>query len=76
MTGDTKEATKHQCQLSAEIEFETAKRLLIEKYGDPYRITAPTPRKSNNGPQIKAGDTIAYQKFQNFLVKHETIGRL
>ena len=49
--------------MPAEIGFETAKRLLTERYGDPYRIIAAYRK------EIK-------QKFQNFLVKLENVGHL
>ena len=75
-TGDAKEITKNSIQLPAEIEFETAKRLLTERYGDLYRIRAAYGKKIEYWSQIKSGDADAYQKFQNFLVKLENIGHL
>ena len=67
---------KYCIQLPAEIGFETAKRLLTERYGDPYRIIAAYRKNIKHWPQIKAGDTDAYRKFQNFLVKLENVGHL
>ena len=75
-TGDAKEMAKNCIQLPAEIGFETAKRLLTEKYGDPYRIISAYRKEIKYWPQIKAGDADAYQKFQNFLVKLENVGHL
>ena len=50
-TGDAKEVAKNCIQLPAEIGFETAKRLLTEKYGRPsYRSIE---KKSNIGPKSK-----------------------
>ena len=38
--GEPKEMVKTCIQLSSEVGFKTAKRLLHERYGDPHRITA------------------------------------
>ena len=38
--GEPKEIVKTCIQLSSEVGFKTAKRLLHERYGDPHRITA------------------------------------
>ena len=75
-TGDAKEMVKNCIQLSAEIGFETAKQLLTERYGNPYRIIEAYRKETKHWPQIKAGDADPYQKFQNFLVKLENIGHL
>ena len=75
-TVDAKEITKNSIQLPAEIEFETAKQLLTERYGDLYRIRAVYGKEIEYWSQIKSGDADAYQKFQNFLVKLENIGHL
>ena len=75
-TGDAKEMAKNCIQLPAEIVFETAKRLFIVRYGDPYRIITAYRKEIKYWLQIKAGDADAYQKFQDFLVKLENIGHL
>ena len=67
---------KNCIQLPAEIGFETAKRLLTERYGGPCKIILTYRKEIKYWPQIKAGDADAYQKFQNFLVKLEKIGHL
>ena len=47
-TGDAKEMTKNCIQLPAEIGFEAAKRLLIERYSDSYRIIAAYRKEIKN----------------------------
>ena len=74
--GDAKEMVKKCIQLAAEIGFETAKRLLTERNGDPNRIVAAYRKESKHWPQIKAGDADVYQNFQNVLVKLENITHL
>ena len=64
---------KNCIQLPAEIGFETAKRLLTERYGGPCKIILTYRKEIKYWPQIKAGDADAYQKFQNFLVKLERL---
>ena len=71
-----KDMEKNCIRLPTEIGFETAKRLLTERYVDPYRIIATYRKEVKHWPQIKAGDADAYQKFQNFLVKLENIDHL
>ena len=43
--GDAREMTKNCIQLPPEIGFETAKQLLNERYGDPYRNIAAYKRE-------------------------------
>ena len=75
-TGDAKEMVKKCIQLPAEIGFETAKRLLTERNGDPNRVIAAYSKESKHWPQIKAGDADVYQNFQSFLVKLKNITHL
>ena len=57
---NAKEMAKNCIQLPAYIGFETAKQLLIERYGEPYRIIAAYRKEIKQWPQIKAGDADAY----------------
>ena len=50
--------------------------MLNERFGDPHRITAAYRKEIKQWPQIIAGDADAYKKFQNFLVKCESIDHL
>ena len=69
-------AAKNCIQLPSEVGFKTAKRLLIERFGDLHIMTASYRKEIKQWPQIKAGDTDAYRRFQNFLVKCENIDHL
>ena len=74
--GDAKDMVKNCIQLPPEDGFKTAKHLLNERYGDPHRIIAAYRREIKQWPQIKSGDSVAYQKLQNFLIKCENIGHI
>ena len=50
-------------QLPPEVGFNTAKRLLNEKYGDPHKMAQQNQIKKQ--PQIKAGDFGAKKNFRN-----------
>ena len=75
-TGDATEMTKNCIQVPDKIGFDIAKRFLIKRYSDPYRIITTERMETKDQPQMKANDTDTYQKFQNFLVKLENIGHL
>ena len=74
--GEAKEMVKTCIQLPPEAGFKTVKRLLHERYGDPHRITAAYRNQIKKQPQIKPGDSDAYRKFQNFLIKCENIDQI
>ena len=57
---NAKEMAKNCIQLPAYIGFETAKQLLIERYGDFYWIIAAYRKEIKHWPQIKPGDADAY----------------
>ena len=57
--GDANEMVKNCIQLTAEIGFETAKRLLTKRYRDPYRMIAAYRKEIKHWSQIKAGDANA-----------------
>ena len=59
-----------------ELGFKTAKRLLHGRYGDPHQITAAYQNQIKKWPQIKPGDSDAYRKFQNFLIKYKNIDQM
>ena len=71
--GEAKEMVKTCIQLSTEVGFKTAKRLLHERYGDLHKITAAYRNQIKKWPQIKAVDSDADRKFQNFLIKCKNI---
>ena len=56
-------------QLPLEVGVKTAKQLLTGRIEDPHIITVSYCQALKQWPQIKTGDSDAYRKFQNFLVK-------
>ena len=70
--GDAKDMVKNCIQLPPEDGFKTAKHLLNERYGDPHRIIAAYRCEISNGHR----SNLAYQRFQNILIKCENIGHL
>ena len=71
--GEAKQIAKNCIQLPSELGFKTAKGLLTKKLGDPHVIAASYRKEIQQWPQIKAGDTEANRRFQNFFVKCENI---
>ena len=75
-TGEAKKMVKACIQLPLEIGFKTANRLLYERYGDQNKITSAYQNQIKKWPQMKAGDSYAYIKFQNFLIKCKNIDQI
>ena len=74
--GEAKEMVKTYIQLPPEVWFKTVKILLHERYEDPHRITTACQNQIKKLPQIKPGDSDAYRKFQNFLIKCKNIDQI
>ena len=72
--GDAKDKVKNCIQLPPEDGFKTAKHLLNGRYR--HQIMAAYCCEIKQWPQIKSGDTVAYQKLQNILIKCENIEHL
>jgi hypothetical protein len=49
--------------------YNDAKKLLTEKYGDPYIISNAYIKKATDWPNIKSGDNAALERFSTFLVQ-------
>ena len=71
--GDLKEMIKHCVQQPAAVGYDNAKKLLEQKYGNPYSIMSLYRKEIKAWPQLKDGDGGSFQKFYNFLVKCESI---
>ena len=67
--GDPKEMIKHCVQQSAGVGYDNAKKLLEQKYGNPYDIISMYTKEIKAWPQLKNGDGGGFQKFDNFLVQ-------
>ena len=71
--GDPKEMIKHCVQQPAAVGYDNAKKLLQQKYGNPYSIMSMYRKEFKTWPQLKNGDGGSFQKFYNFSVKCESI---
>ena len=71
--GNPKEMIKHYVQQPAAVGYDNAKKLLQQKYGNPYSIMSMYRKEIKSWPQLKNGDGRSFQKFYNFLVKCENI---
>ena len=70
--GNPKEMIKHCVQQPAAVGYDNAKKLLQEKYGNPYSIMSMYRKEIKAWPQLKNGDGASFKKFY-FLVKCESI---
>ena len=71
--GVAKEMIKHCVQQPAAFGYYNAKKLLQQKYGNPFSIMSMYRKEIKAWPQMKNGDGGSFQKFYNFLVKCESI---
>ena len=71
--GETSKTIKHCIQQPVDIGYDRDKLLLEQHYGDPHRILAAYRKEIKGWPSLKTGDSSAYQKFCNFLIKCESI---
>ena len=71
--GVAKEMIKHCVQQPAVFGYYNAKKLLQQKYGNPFSIMSMYRKEIKAWPQMKNGDGGSFQKFYNFLVKCESI---
>ena len=68
-SGEAKELINHCIQLPSNEGFKYAKYLLEKVYGIPQKILASYRKEIKQWPQIRFGDTRAFQKFHTFLLK-------
>ena len=71
--GEARETVKHCIQQPVDTGYDRAKLLLEQHYGDPHRILAAYRKEIKGWPSLKPGDSSAYRKFYNFLIKCESI---
>ena len=74
--GDPKKIIKHCIQQPAAVGYDNAKKLLQQRYGNPYSIMSMYRKEIKAWPQLKNGDEGSFQKFYYFLVKCESIIKL
>ena len=71
--GEAKETIQLCIQQSPEVGYRLAKILLEEHYGNSYQILVAYSKEIKSWAPLKQGDSFAYQKFYNFLIKCESI---
>ena len=53
--------------------YQHTKKILVEKYGNPYHVMVEYRKEIKTWPIIRSGDAEGYQRFYNFLRKCESI---
>ena len=71
--GDPKEMIKHCVQQPAAVGYDNAKKLLQQRYRNPYRIMSMYRKEIKAWRLLKNSDGGSFQKFYNFLLKCESI---
>ena len=64
---------KHCVQQPAAVGYDNAKKLLEQKYRNPYSIMSMYRKEIKGWPQLNNGNGGSFQKFYNFLVKCKSI---
>ena len=64
---------KHCVQEPPTMGYQHAKKILVEKYGNPYHVMVEYRKEIKTWPIIRSGDAEGYQRFYNFLRKCESI---
>ena len=70
-TGEPHELMKSCAHLPDSECYQHAKELLKRKYGSPYRIANEFRRQLVSWPKLKANDTQAFDRFENYLIKYQ-----
>ena len=53
--------------------YQHTKKILVEKYGNPYHVMVQYGKEIKTWPIIRSSDTEPYQRFYNFLGKYKSI---
>ena len=69
LDGEPKELIKGCLHLGNTHGFPEAKKLLREKYGDPYKVSNAYIKKISEWPCIKPGEELALDRFSTFLIQ-------
>ena len=73
--GEAKELIKYCIQLPLETGYETAVRLLNNRYENPHYLLASYRKEIKALPSVKAGDASGFRKFYSFVLKCETFSK-
>ena len=69
LDGEAKELVKRFFYMQPGIGYVEARKLLRDKYGDPYRISNAFIKKATERPILKPGDSIGLEHFSTFLTQ-------
>ena len=72
-SGVARELIKHCIQLPSNEGYRHAKYLLDKVYGDPHKILASYRKEVKNWQPIKFGDSTAFRRFHNFLLRCKSV---
>ena len=73
--GETKELIKHCIHLPPETGYETAVRLLNNRYGNPYYLLASYRKEIKAFPSVNPGVASGFRKFYSFVLKCEPFSK-
>ena len=73
--GEAKELKKHCIHLPPETGYETAVRLLNNRYGNPHYLLALYRKEIKALPFVKPADASGFRKFYSFVLKYETFSK-
>ena len=69
--GEAKKLIKHCIHLPPDTGYESAVRLLNNKYGNPHCLLASHRKEITALPSVKTGDVSGFRKFYSFVLKCE-----
>lgn len=69
LQGEAKELIKGCIYKDPKLGYPEAKRLLTERYGDPYKVSTSYIKTINDWPLLKSGDDAALQRLSIFLIQ-------
>ena len=67
--GEAKELIKHCIHLPPETGYETAVRLLNNRYENPHYLLTSYRKELKALPSVKPGDASGFRKFYSFVLK-------
>ena len=73
--GEAKELIKHCIYFPPETGYETAMRLLNNRYGNPHYLLASYRKEIKALPSVKPGDGSGSRKFYSFVLKRDTFSK-
>ena len=75
LRGEPKDLVTNCIYLPPEECYRDAKKILVSRYGDPYRVLGEYRKKLRAWPKVKPYDTVSLRKFQTYAVKFKSAAR-